>query len=276
MTLFRGPALCCTLLLTCATVLPQTASATPFSPVTYAWASSIGGSPVSGTATFSTVADGGGWDLVIRVTNTSTVQPPGSQNILDGLYFDIGPSPGALTMLSALATEGLLTLDSPVTPVQVDANICALLGGLDAPNALCSSTAVGGWEAAYQASGIGGGASATQLWGIGTTGQTGVFHGNDVQTFNYGIVPSAGVTPTNGFDTYPFVYHTATFMLSGLTTDQITISNVAGAHGTQPEGTPAGTIVTEGPETPEPGTWMMMMSGVGVALISRLRSARKA
>ena len=113
-------------------------------------------------------------------------------------------------MLSALATEGLLTLDSPVTPVQVDANICALLGGLDAPNALCSSTAVGGWEAAYQASGIGGGASATQLWGIGTTGQTGVFHGNDVQTFNYGIVPSAGVTPTNGFDTYPFVYHTAT------------------------------------------------------------------
>jgi len=65
-------------------------------------------------------------------------------------------------------------------------------------------------------------------------------------------------------------------LLSGLTTDQITISNVAGAHGTQPEGTPAGTIVTEGPETPEPGTWMMMMSGVGVALISRLRSARKA
>src|SRR5258706_13883229 len=95
-TPFRGPALCCTLLLMCATVLPQTASATPFNPVTYAWSASIGGSPVSGTAAFSTIADGGGLDLGIQLTNTSSVQPPGSANILDGLYFDIGPSPVAL------------------------------------------------------------------------------------------------------------------------------------------------------------------------------------
>src|SRR5712692_3560676 len=109
--LLRRHALSFTVLLTFATVLiPQIASASPFNPVTYAWSSVIGGSPVSGTATFSTIVDGGGWDLVIQLTNTSTIQPPASQNILDGLYFDIGPSPGARRMLSAVATEGLLTL----------------------------------------------------------------------------------------------------------------------------------------------------------------------
>lgn len=177
------------------------------------------------------------------------------------MYFDISPSPGALQMVAAVATTGLLTVLSPTEAVSPDASICAPGHGENAPDPICPTTVGGGWEASYNASGLGGGAAAAQHWGIGTTGQGGVFHGQDVNTFEYSIIPNAGVTPDNGFDTYPFVSITATFTLKGLTSSDITISNVASAYGTQPEAVPNASLVTD-TSVPEPGTVGMLAAGI--------------
>ena len=129
-----------------------------------------------------------------------------------------------------------------------------------APNAT-NCTVSGGWESAYRSTGIGGGASATQEWAVGTSGQSGIFHGNDVGTFDYGVAPgnSVGVNPALGGGLsggYPpgYIYGQVTFILKGLTTSDVTVSQVAGAYGTNPEATPAATVNTS---TPEPATFGM-------------------
>jgi hypothetical protein len=247
----------------------------------WSWSSSINSTDVSGSASFSIVADGPGFDLVIVLDNTADELPSGTADILTGLYFDLSSTsstPGPLSMYSAVADLGMFTnaggLQTVATNLTAGTNACAPGAGesASAPNAT-NCTVDGGWESAYQSTGIGGGASAAQHWAVGTSGQTGIFHGNDVNTFDYGVAPGGGVgvDPTAGGGlggAYPpgYIDGEVTFTLQGLTTSDITISNVSGAYGTAPEGTPAGTSDTS---TPEPATMGLFLAGCALLLVLR-------
>ena len=58
----------------------------------------------------------------------------------------------------------------------------------------CSNTIPGGWEAAYNPAGLGGKASATQHYGVGTAG-LGIFSGNSANAANanFGVIGTAGI-----------------------------------------------------------------------------------
>ena len=254
----------------------------------WAWSTQITAVDVSGTASFSVSADttgAGGYDLTIVVDNTADQQPMATAQILTGLYFDISGFTGALSMYSAKADLGMLESGSAQnTPTTGTANtpMCAKgAGGTGgaAPNAT-NCTVSGGWEAGYSSGGLGGGASATQHYGLGTSGQTGIFHGNDVGTFDYGVAPggTVGINPANGgglSGAYPpgYVYGEAVFVLTGLTTQNITILNVSGAYGTAPEGTPAATNTTQS-SLPEPSSATMLLTG-GAMLVASMGSRRR-
>src|SRR6476469_11107046 len=62
----------------------------------WTWSSGI----LAGEADFNIVADitSGYYDLQIVLTNTATVAPAMSMNVLSGLYFDLSGSLGALNM----------------------------------------------------------------------------------------------------------------------------------------------------------------------------------
>jgi len=250
---------------------------------TWSWTDTVSTISVAGKVVFSTQQDGGGYDLVIDLYNTSTVQPTSTAQLLTGLYFDISPSPGPLKMRSAIAPDGLLNdVNNPtvVDPLTLGANMCAPFGAQLAPDptdlpcvapASGGSAIDGGWQAAYQfPTGIGGGANANQHWGIGTSGQTGVFQGNHVNAFNYSIAGTIGVTGTQGGLTNEFLYAYGygQFVLSGLSSEDITISNVSGAYGTAPEGTPA---AQEESDTPEPATVTGIAGGLIALAMKRLR-----
>jgi hypothetical protein len=183
-------------------------------------------------------------------------------------------------MYSAVADLGMLTTGANQTSPTVGTagtNAWATGAGENAlaPNATnCAVT--GGWESAYNSSGIGGGASATQEWAVGTSGQTGIFHGNDVGTFNYGVAPgnSVGVNPAAGGGLsggYPagYIYGQVTFTLKGLTTSDVSVSGVSGRLRNNPEATPAGTVNTS---TPEPATFGIFLAG---ALLLALRRTNR-
>lgn len=250
----------------------------------WTWSSTITSVNVAGGASFSVGADttgAGGYDLTIVVDNTANQLPTSTAQILTGLYFDISGFTGALSMYSATADLGMLESGSAQnTPTAGTANtpMCAKGAGENAlaPNST-NCTVSGGWESAYNSSGIGGGAAAKQHYGLGTSGQTGIFHGNDVGTFDYGVAPggTVGINPANGgglSGAYPpgYVYGEAVFVLTGLTTQNITIQNVSGAYGTAPEGTPAATNMTTA--LPEPSSVTMLLAGVMLlAMTSRMR-----
>jgi len=238
----------------------------------YTWSSQIGGVAVSGSADFSTYAGAAGYDLTIVLTNTSDNAPTSSATILSGLYFDITSTigQGALGMQSAVATGGLI---QPRYLHQAAAgtagtNICAPGTGGTALSPSCTAQVAGGWEAAYFAAGFG---DSNDHYGIGTTGQSGVFQGNSSKAgqADYAIAPGDGVGLSSGANAsltnhFPYTYGTATFVLTGLTTNNIAISNVFAAYGTAPEGTP-GSSVPEA-EAPEPGT--IIEFGAGLLLVA--------
>ena len=153
----------------------------------------------------------------------------------------------------------------------MNTNICAPGTGGTALNNTCTSTIAGGWEAAYNPAGLGGGAAATQHYGVGTSGQGGVFSGNSANAgnANYGVVGTAGIN--TGLDgvgkMVPYSYHTATIVLAGLITSNVTISNVSGVYGTAPEGTPAAFVDS----APEPGTYLLFAGGLGAIAFFRRR-----
>jgi hypothetical protein len=250
---------------------------------TWTWSSLVVGVPVSGSVVFSTQADGAGFDLVIDLSNTSTTLPAGTAQVLDGLYFDVTPAVGdVFSMKSAIADVGLLTNSASTqtvpTPGTAGTNICAPGAGGTGLAPSCAITVGGGWETAFGASGVGGGAGATEHYAIGTTGQGGVFIGNPntgVGAFNYGIAGPGGVNPTlDGLGgAYPagYVFDTATFTLSGLTSQNIALSNVEAAYGTAPEGTPTATLAT----VPESASLGMFTGGAMLlALATRRRVTR--
>jgi len=68
------------------------------------------------------------------------------------------------------------------------------------------------------------------------------------------------------------VWHLArarqSFVLSGLSSEDITISNVSGAYGTAPEGTPA---AQQESDAPEPATMSVLAGGLALLAVKRLR-----
>jgi hypothetical protein len=209
----------------------------------------------SGTATFSTQADaGGGFDLVIAVTNTSGSQAGLVTDVVTALFFNLSGAPGALKMQSGTATDGLINAQgTTIVAGSVGANICAP----DSPAPGCSPTQPGGWETRFNASGLLSGSD----YGIGTAGLN-IFNGNastGVDGANYGVVSAAGIGAGNtGFNNdKPYTFETGTFVLSGLTTDQINITNVLANYGTSTDVNFAATT-----PTPEPATGLGLGSGL--------------
>lgn len=244
----------------------------------WSWRGTVSSGPASGSATFWVAADGAGWDLIIAIKNTAPAAPTTTAQILTGLWFDVSSSQGALTMKSAVADSGLQSSlnQTGADSGSVGTNICAPGSGGTAPSSACGSTIGGGWEAAYGATGLNSG-SVAEHYGIGTSGQSGVFNGNSstgVGNADYGLVPGNGVGDGSGgggvSGMLPYTYATAKFVLGGLTTNTITISNVVGTYGTLPEGTPAGTNVTP---TPEPASVVLLLAGC-VGLVGTKHSRR--
>lgn len=239
----------------------------------WTWSDSVASGLVTGTAQFSVAPDGPGFDLVIVVNNTSPVVPTTTAQILTGLFFDINPHAGPLTMAAASATGGLLSSVNQSTPDagSADTNICAPGHGGSASDPTCPVTLGGGWEAAYDALGLGGGTFVSR-WGIGTAG-FGIFNGNSstgTGNANYGIAPgsSVGIGSADGLPTMvPYVSGVATFKLTGLTSDQIAVMNVFAAYGTGPEGVEMAFDF----DAPEPGTWAMLAGGGLLLIMARRR-----
>lgn len=250
----------------------------------------VSGVAVAATVNFAVQADAiSGFDLVITLVNNSTTLPTSTAEILDGLYFDLSSGPAsAISVYSATANLGLLdsgSAQSAPTAGTAGKNICApgvgtgsttgSTGQPTAPNAT-NCTVAGGWEVAYNSVSLGGGASATQHYGIGTTGQGGVFNGNsgNAGAFDYGIAPQVGVNPALGgglSNAYPhgYTYKQATVILRGFSTSNIIVTNVAGAYGTAPEGTPAATSVITA--SPEPSALSLVMGGCLLLALGRRR-----
>jgi hypothetical protein len=237
---------------------------------------------LAGEADFSIVADAasGFYDLQIVLTNTATAAPSVSSDVLSGLYFDVNStagSLGALSMISAAATGGTVssTGQTTATAGTIGANICAPGAGGSAGSPTCAVTLPGGWEAAYNSTGFT--PTLTQHYAIGTTGQTGTFIGNSstgTGQLNYAIMPSSGVsTSANGgvSGNFPYVLASATLTLGKISTNQITISHVAGAYGTAPEATPSAQTTT----VPEPGSLAIIGAGLIAMFAWRHRSPRR-
>ena len=235
------------------------------------WTGTLNSYALSGTAQFSVIQNGAQWALQIDITKTGTAIPAGTANILTGLYFDLSATgQGALGMQSAIATEGLLddTRQAPGSQFNIGASVCAPGKGGTALDNTCAATTAGGWEAAYNVLGLGGGSNALQQYGVGTSGQSGIFNGNknNVGNANYGVAPIAGIDTGNANigNMTPYSYHTVTIVLNGLVTPNVTISNVTAAYG----GTPEAVVDAEnlagggaGVNGPEPGTWLTFIGG---------------
>lgn len=239
-------------------------------------------SAVSGSVKFSAISNGaGGYNLQIDITNTATIKPPATADVLTGIYFDVlvgGASPGPLSMKSAVATAGLLDATHQTAPnaSTINTSVCSPGGVNSALSPTCATTVAGGWQLDYKSSGIGGGASAThQKYGVGTSGQGGAFDssGSRAGGVNYGVLPSAGYSSSSLNSNAPYSYHTVTIVLTGLTSNLFQISNVNAAYGDSPSGTPAASLVFE--DQPEPETWILMGTGLALIAVSRRRRTLK-
>jgi len=222
----------------------------------------------------------------MNVSNTSTSPADQSSQITLGLFFDIQNSSGVkianpIGMLSATATLGTLSSvgTTTVTTGTQGVDICGSGVGQagkkqETLDSLCSPTVSNGWEAAYTASSKGLLTGFTQDYAVGDAGW-GLFNGGSVGNPVNGLAPQAGLAPvSNGNITgnYPFVYETAKFVLYGLTTQNVTFTNVQAAYGTQPEAEVAALLQTN--SAPEPGPVFLMAGGLALIGVSRLRRRR--
>ena len=215
--------------------------------------------------------------LQVVLSNTSTNPANQSSQVLEGIFFDLRDSNNvavnnATGMYSAVATGGQISAPgTTITPGTTGADICgageATTGTSKVP--LCATVAKG-WENAYSTSGFTvGGVAFSQHYGIGDAGW-GVYNGGNVGNPTNGITPIAGISSNpNGSisKNYPFVNETATFVLYGLTTQSVTITNVVAAYGTAPEAEVAASTTN----VPEPGTIAMLLSGLGAVAVYRCR-----
>ncbi|HKE21329.1 MAG TPA: XDD4 family exosortase-dependent surface protein [Bryobacteraceae bacterium] len=219
--------------------------------------------------------------LTIGLSNTSSNPADQSSQILEGLFFDIeltsnsSELDNATGMASAASTGGELAAGGYANTV---ADICGAGTGGTAQNPSCITVpknkngGTGGWEDGYSTTGFTvGGVAYTEHYGIGDAGW-GVFKGSDVGNPTVGIAPTAGIAAgANATITgnYPFVYQTATFVLYGLTTDQIKFANVVADYGSALEAT-AAAYYNNG--VPEPRTIAMISGALLLMLLQRRRS----
>lgn len=196
----------------------------------FSWCSSSDGITLSGNATFSVEKDGSEYDLVVVVDNTA---PAGSSfsSDLTGLYFNIsGISQTELSMISGVATDNFAQSGYYGQDPNQNWN-----GGEESNS--------GGWESGFWSSGNNG-----DHYGIGTSGRSGDYGWND-----YG-------TPGNYF----YLDRSATFVLAGLSSNQISISGVTAEY-TSPGlsfSTSQTALASETDSVPEPATFFEFASGI--------------
>jgi hypothetical protein len=238
---------------------------------------------VAGNVQFDVVPDGGGYDLVITLKNTSTEPQGESSAALSGLFWNMtvdGADPGPLTMNSGIAPDGLInSTGTSAIPGTPGFNICA-------PNSAnpayvsCSSTLVGGWQFNYaNFNGTNPSIPAGTQFGIGTAGLGGAFAANDVKggvtpngpggNFDYALIDEIASNPNGGFNTAPYVLNQAIFVMTGLSSNNVNIFNVFPAYGTAPEGVP--TTTEENPDTPEPATMSVLAGGLALLGFRHMR-----
>jgi len=205
----------------------------------FSWCSSSGGDTLSGNATFSVQKDGSTYDLVVVVNNTA---PAGSSfsSDLTGLYFNIaGVSQTALSLISGVATDAFLET-----------------GYYNQYSYGSQWSSDGGWESGFWSSGDNG-----DHYGIGTSGRSGAFGWND-----YG---------TQG--NYFFLDRSATFVLAGLTSSQISISDVIAEY-TDPGvsfSTSHTALATGTDVVPEPATFFEFSAALIVLCFHSRRLRRR-
>ena len=223
--------------------------------------------------------------LTIVLNNTSTNPANQSSQILEGIFFDLQDSNHAEVniatgMYSASATGGTIsapgTTSDPGT-ITNPPNICGAGQASNSKSPLCTTVAKG-WENAYSTTGfpaVGTPSQAfNQHYGIGDAGWL-LYQGGKVGNPTNGISPLAGISSSpNGSITknYPFVNETATFVLYGLTRQDLTIANVVAAYGTAPEAEVAADSNTF--NQPEPGTITMLLGGLAAVAVYRFRRPR--
>ena len=248
---------------------------------TWSWSgtnSSVPGYTFTGSATFYNICVGGScpvsgtYELEIVLQNTDSVAAPTNPAMLGGFMFDVAyasGAPGALSMLSATADLGTFATKntSTVTAGSAGTNVCAPGVGENGANPGAGCTATGGWEAAYNATGVSPTDAPGSNWGVGSAGfssagpgGTGVFNGSNVGNVDYEIAPSAGAG-FNGSNNYPVVDKEITFIFTGLTQEVTSVSNVYGWYGTAPDSMFAGQ-----PTTPEPAAIAEL--AVGASLLA--------
>jgi hypothetical protein len=220
------------------------------------------------------------------VNNDALVGASNASEILTGLYFDIsGVSESALSMMSGVATDGLIETGNYAQAADGTAgsDVCAPGEGGSAASPTCSQTVAGGWESGYWPSGRDG-----YTYGIGTAGLSGAFDSSRKKGtggLNYGIAPLAStadpalVDPKKGVaNATPYVDGTATFVLSGLSSSQITITDVAVNYGTGSHLITATSMSAENDAmangVPEPAT-VIQLSGGALMLFAWLRRKRR-
>jgi len=245
---------------------------------TWYWTDTINSQAVAGTATFSTINVGANqYDLVIKLSNDITAYPSSTANILTGLVFNItNGDPGtSLNLVSAYATYGLLSGGTdPQTTADAGSAGASICGPAETFNS-CSNHVLGGWEAAYSATGLTGGTNwaSTAQYGVGTVG-LGIFNGGVTGTSSqYGIAPVVGIIGQDSIynnDQPPYTLYLATITLSGLTNPDPAISGVIAAYGATPNGSPEGTSNnSDTGDAPEPAPFVTFLGGCLILLSVR-------
>jgi hypothetical protein len=209
----------------------------------------------SGDLSASVKFEVSGSDLIVTLTNTSTVDVMNPSMVLTAVFFtieDISP----LTAVSAVLGPGSNVLFGTTDPGGVVGGEWAYAGGL--------SGAPGGATQGISSSGLG-------LFGSGN------FEGSDLQGppsgavdgLQYGITsagdnPATGNTPVTG--TNALIKNAVVFTLSGLPADfeYSKISNVSFQYGTS--------LSEPNVPVPEPATMVLLGSGlIGLAVFGRRR-----